>query len=57
MSALRDRAVTGWRYPVCAERRADGTRWPHEETCQLYAYGDLCGDCERIVLAEGGDQP
>ncbi|OQQ32285.1 hypothetical protein A6411_10795 [Prescottella equi] len=50
-------AVTGWRYPICADRRDDGTRWPHEETCQRYTYGDLCADCERTLILETQEAP
>lgn len=40
---------TGWKFPICADRRPDGTRWSHSDTCAVYKYeySRLCDDCER----------
>lgn len=38
-------------HPVCSDHRPDGTRYPHNDTCATYRWGDLCPPCEKEVFA------
>lgn len=40
----------GW--PNCVDRRPDGSRYSHLDTCYRYKWADLCDRCERECAEE-----
>ena len=45
-----DKVSTGWVWPICADRRNDGTRYSHRDTCAIYKFemSRLCDRCELV---------
>lgn len=40
----------GQYWPICVNKRPDGSLWSHKETCEKYEYaGDLCTPCWEIM--------